>query len=160
MKAVPTIIATTAALAVGGGLFAVQASAEPTTPAPSPSATATAKAGAGAQGVGWFFTVLTDPQRDCLAEAGLQRPKGKLTDASAKELRTAIDAALATCEVKVPEKLAKHARLGFRWAALTPEQQQCLADTTLTRPLGRLTPAQRAAVKASKVDAVKACVVR
>ncbi|MGV8909977.1 MAG: hypothetical protein ACOH1Y_13430 [Propionicimonas sp.] len=160
MKAIPTIIATTAALAVGGGLFAVQASADPITPAPSPSATATAKAGAGAQGVGWFFSVLTDPQRDCLADAGLQRPKGKLSDDQAKQLRAAIDAALAKCEVKVPAKLAERDRLGFRWAALTPEQQQCLADTALTRPVGRLTAAQRAAVRASKVEAVKACVAR
>jgi hypothetical protein len=160
VKAVPTIIATTAALVVGGGLFAVQASADPTTPAPAPAGTATAKAGAGGQGVGWFFTVLTDTQRTCLADAGLQRPEGKLTDASAKELRSAIDAALAKCQVKVPDRLAGRDRLGFRWAALTPEQQKCLADVTLTRPVGRLTATQRAAVRASKVDAVKACVAR
>ena len=160
MKTVPTIIATTAALVVGGGLFALQASADPTTPAPSPAGTATTKAGGGAQGVGWFFSVLTSEQRTCIANAGVQRPEGKLSEDQAKELRAAIDAALAKCEVKVPAKLAGRDRLGFRWAALTPAQQKCLADVTLTRPVGRLTAAQRATVRASKVDAVKACVAR
>ena len=160
MKTVPTIIATTAALVVGGGLFALQANADPITPAPTPAGTATTKAGAGGQGVGWFFTALTGPQRTCLAEAGVQRPEGKLSDDQAKALRAAIDAALAKCEVKVPAKLAARDRLGFRWAALTSEQQKCLADVTLTRPVGRLTEAQRATVRASKLEAVKACVAR
>ncbi|HEX5335821.1 MAG TPA: hypothetical protein VFW55_08065 [Propionicimonas sp.] len=159
MKAVRTIIATTAALVVGGGLFAVQASADPTTPAPLPADTARAVR-AGGQGVGWFFTVLTDVQRSCLADAGLRRPAGKLTPDSAKELRSAIDAALAKCEVKVPARLAGRDRLGFRWAALSAEQQQCLADISLTRPVGRLTEAQRAALRKAKVDAVKACAAR
>ena len=160
MKAVPTIIATTAALVVGGGMFAVQANADPTTPAPSPAGTVTPKAAAGGQGVGWFLTVLTSDQRTCLADAGVQRPEGKLSDDQAKQLRAAIDAALAKCEVKVPDRLAGRDRMGFRWAALTPQQQKCLADVTLTRPVGRLTAAQRATVRASKVDAVKACVAR
>lgn len=157
MKAVPTIIATTAALVVGGGLFAVQASADPTTPAPLPTATATTAGRAGGRGVGWFFTVLTDVQRSCLADAGLQRPAGKLTPDNAKELRSAIDAALAKCEVKVPARLAGRDKLGFGWAALSPEQQQCLAKVSLTRPVGRLTAEQRAAVRQSKLEAAKAC---
>ncbi len=157
MKAVPTIIATTAALVVGGGLFAVQASADPTTPAPVPANTAKAAGKVGGQGVGWFFTVLTDVQRSCLADAGLQRPAGKLTPDQAKNLRSAVDAALAKCEVTLPDRLAGRDRLGFRWAALSAEQQQCLADIRLTRPVGRLTAEQRAALRQSKLDAVKAC---
>lgn len=157
MKAVRTLIATTAALVVGGGMFAVQANADPTTPAPVPTPTSTTTARAGGQGVGWFFSVLTDVQRSCLADAGLHRPTGKLSADQAKELRAAIDAALAKCEVKVPDRLATRDRLGFRWAALTAEQQQCLADVRLTRPVGRLTADQRAAVRQSKLDAVKAC---
>ena len=157
MKAVPTIIATTAALVVGGGWFAVQASADPTTPAPLPADTATTAGRAGGQGVGWFFTVLTDVQRSCIADAGLTRPTGKLTPDSAKELRSAVDAALAKCEVTVPARLARRDKLGFRWAALSAEQQQCLADVRLTRPVGRLTAEQRAALRQSKLDAVKAC---
>ncbi len=157
MKPVPTIIATTAALVVGGGWFAVQASADPTTPAPKPAATATTTPKAAGQGVGWFFTVLTDVQRSCLADAGVTRPAGKLSDDAAKELRAAIDAALAKCEVKVPDRLASRERLGFGWAALSADQQQCLADIRLTRPVGRLTTEQRAAVRQSRLVAVKAC---
>lgn len=162
MKAVTSIVATTAALAIGGGLFAAQAMADPTTPTPSPT-TATPKApGAGAgrergPGVGWFFSVLTDVQRSCLADAGVHRPGGRLSDEQAKDLRAAIDAALAKCDVKVPARLAGRDRLGFRWAALTVDQQQCLADISLTRPVGRLTTEQRAALRQSKLDAVKAC---
>ena len=158
MKAVPTIIATTAALVVGGGWFAVQANADPVTPAPRPADTARTAGRAGGGGVGWFFTVLTDVQRSCLADAGLQRPAGKLTPDQAKDLRSAIDAALAKCEVTVPARVAGRDRLGFRWAALNAEQQQCLADVRLTRPAGRLTADQRAAVRQAKLDAVKACV--
>jgi len=157
MKAVPTIVASTAALVVGGGWFAVQASADPTTPAPLPADAATTSGRSGGQGVGWFFTVLTDVQRSCLADAGLQRPAGKLTPDQAKDLRSAVDAALARCEVTVPERLAGRDKLGFRWAALSAEQQQCLADISLTRPVGRLTAEQRAALRQSKLDAVKAC---
>jgi len=155
MKAITSIITSTAVLAIGGGLFAAQAMAEPTTPTPSPTTTAP-KAAAGV-GVGWFFSALTDVQRSCLADAGLKRPAGKLTEESAKELRSAIDAALAKCEVKVPERLGARDRLGFRWAALSAEQQQCLADIRLTRPVGRLTTEQRAAVRQSKLDAAKDC---
>jgi hypothetical protein len=156
MKAVRTIIATTAALAVGG-LFAAQASADPTNPAPRPADAAKTAGRGGGQGVGWFFTVLTDAQRTCVADAGLQRPEGKLTDASGKELRSDIDAALAKCDVSIPARLAGRDRLGFRWAALTAQQQHCLAGVTLTRPVGRLTEVQRAAVRQAKVDAVASC---
>ncbi len=156
MKAVTSIVAATAALALGGGLFAAQAMAEPTTPtAPTPT-TPTKGAGQG-QGVGWLFTALTDVQRSCLADAGVQRPNGKLAADQAKELRAAIDAALVKCAVKVPDRLAAREKLGFRWAALSAEQQQCLADVRLTRPVGRLTEPQRAAVRQAKFDAVKAC---
>ena len=106
---------------------------------------------------GGTLFVLTDVQRTCLADAGVQRPKGKLTTDQAKELRAAIDAALAKCAVKVPDRLAGREKLGFRWAALGAEQQQCLADVRLTRPVGRLTEPQRAAVRQAKLDAVKAC---
>ena len=154
MNAVPTIIATITALVVGGGLFAVQASHHPCA---RPAETATTTGRAGGQGVGWFFSVITDVQRTCLADAGLERGEGKLTDDAAKALRSAIDAAPAKCQVKVPARLAGRERLGFRWAALTAAQQQCLADVRLTRPVGRLTTEQRGAVRQSKVEAAKAC---
>ncbi len=68
-----------------------------------------------------------------------------------------MQAALSGCGVQVPARLADRPRLGFAWASLTPDQQKCLADTKLTRPLGKLTDAQRAAVKQSVRDAVTAC---
>ncbi len=162
MKAVTSIVAATAALALGGGLFAAQAMADPTAPSPTPTPTSPTAPGADArrapgQGVGWFFSVLTDVQRSCLADAGLHRPAGTITAEQAKQLRAAIDAALAKCDVTVPARLAGRDRLGFRWAALSAEQQQCLADISLTRPVGRLTAEQRAALRQSKVAAVKAC---
>jgi Spy/CpxP family protein refolding chaperone len=157
MKPVRTILAATTVLVIGGGLFAAQATANPTSPAPLPVDTATKAARGAGQGVGWFYAALTDVQRTCLADAGLHRPEGKLTDVQAKELRTAIDAALAKCEVTVPPRLAGRERLGFRWAALSPDQQQCLADVSLTRPAGRLTPEQRATLRQSRLDAVKGC---
>jgi len=165
MKAATSIVATTAVLAIGGGLFAAQAMADPTTPTPSqtasaPKAPAAAAGPAAGKGVGWFFSVLTDVQRSCLADAGVHRPEGKLSGEQAKALRVAIDAALAKCEVKVPARLAGRDKLGFRWAALNAEQQQCLADISLTRPVGRLTEIQRAALRKAKVDAVKACAAR
>jgi hypothetical protein len=157
MLPIRTILAATTVLAIGGGLFAAQAIADPTTPTPLPAGTATKAARGAGLGVGWFYGVLTDVQRTCLADAGLQRPEGKLTDAQAKDLRAAIDAALAACNVKIPARLAGRDRLGFRWAALTGTQQQCLADVALTRPVGRLTAEQRAALRQSKLDAVKGC---
>jgi hypothetical protein len=160
MKAVTSIVAATAALALGGGLFAAQAMADPTAPSPTPASPTAPGAAAGrapGQGVGWFFSVLTDVQRSCLADAGLHRPAGTLTAEQARQLRAAIDAALAKCDVTVPARLAGRDRLGFRWAALSAEQQQCLADISLTRPVGRLTAEQRAGLRQSKVAAVKAC---
>jgi len=155
MKLITSLVSGTAVLALAGGLFAVQASAEPTTPAPGPTATRKAADGTG---VAWFYRALTDVQRQCLADRNLQRPQGRLTDAQVKELQQQVRAALKACDVTVPAKVAARPRLGFRFAALTGAEQQCLAEARLTRPLGRLTDAQKAAVRQSVVDTVKACV--
>lgn len=158
MKAVTSIVAGTAVLLVSCGTFAAQAMADPTTPAPLPITTAAATPRvAGQTGVGWFFAALTDVQRKCLADAAVQRPAGKLTDAQRKNLRVALDASLAKCEVKLPDRFAGRERFGFGWAALTSDQQQCLAGTSLTRPVGRLTAEQRAAVRKAKLNAATAC---
>ncbi len=158
MNPVTASVAVTAALVLGGGIFAAQAEADPApaAPTPVPTATATGRA-AGKVAVGWFYTALTDVQRRCLADAGVHRPSGELTDDQRKELRATIDATLARCGVQLPARAAGRERLGFGWAALTDEQQQCLADTALTRPVGRLTAEQRAAVRQSKLDAATAC---
>ncbi len=156
MKLTTPIVAGTAALALAGGLFAAQASADPTT-APTPTATTSADANRGA-GVAWFYRALTDVQRQCLADAGLQRPEGRLTGTQVLQLQQQVQAALASCDIEVPDRAADRDRLGFRWAALDSDQQHCLANAELTRPLGRLTDAQRAAVRQSVVDTVKGCV--
>lgn len=161
MKIVTSIGAGVAVLALGGGLFAAQAVAGPAAPAPAATASApTDRAGGAAvagRGVAWFYRVLTSDQRACLADAGLQRPEGRLTDAQRAELAARVKAALAGCGVTVPDRLAARPSLGVGWAALTPAQQHCLADATLTRPLGRLTEAERTAVRQSVRDQLAAC---
>jgi mRNA-degrading endonuclease toxin of MazEF toxin-antitoxin module len=160
MKLVTSLVTGAAVLAVGGGVFAAQAVASPTAPTPPPSATSTAADPATASGrarVIWFYTALTDAQRTCLADAGLQRPKGRLSDDQIARLKSDVQAALAKCGVQLPARLTERPRLGFAWAALTSEQQHCLAGQQLTRPVGRLTDAERAAVRQSKLDAAASC---
>ncbi len=158
MKPITATVAGTAALVLGGGLYAAQAIANPAPTAPTPAPTTSANQRVtGQAGIGWFYGALTDVQRGCLADVGVHRPSGQLTDAQRKELRASIDAALAKCGVQLPVRAAGRERIGFRWAALTSEQQQCLADTELTRPVGRLTAEQRAAVRQLKLDAAAAC---
>jgi len=157
MNLTTSIIASTAVLAAGG-LFAGTAMAAPITAAPSPTVTASATTRQlGQAGVIWFYTAISSEQRDCLADANLQRPEGKLTAEQRKQLNAQVKTALANCKITVRGKAANRERLGFAWASLTSEQQHCLADTALTRPVGRLTAAQRAAVRQSKLDAANAC---
>ncbi len=155
MKLTTSIVAGTAVLALAGGLFAAQASANPTTPTPTATTGPDATRGAG---IAWFYGALTDVQRQCLADADLQRPEGRLTATQVTQLQQQVQAALASCDIPVPARAADRDRLGFGWAALSSVQQHCLADAELTRPLGRLTDAQQAAVRQSVVDTVKGCV--
>ena len=161
MKLTTSIIAGAAVLA-GGGLFASQAIAAPTTPLPVATTAATASASdttrtLGQAGVIWFYTAISSEQRDCLADANLQRPEGKLTADQRKQLSSQVKTAWANCKITVRGKAAERERLGFAWASLTSEQQHCLADTALTRPVGVLTTAESDAVRQSKLDAAKAC---
>lgn len=161
MKLTTSLIAGAAVLS-GGGLFASQAFAAPTTPLPAATVTATAAASGttrtlGQAGVIWFYTAISSEQRDCLADANLQRPEGKLTAEQRKQLNGQVKTALSNCKITVRGKAVNRERLGFAWASLTSEQQHCLADTALTRPVGVLTAAERTAVRQSKLDAAKAC---
>jgi hypothetical protein len=162
MKLTTSIVSAAALLAIGIGAPAVQATASPAGPA---SATPTAST-SGASGkvakarIIWFYTALTDVQRRCLADAGLQRPEGKLTEAQRKALQQQIHKALTACDVKLPGRLADRERLGFGWASLTSDQQHCLANAALMRPVGRLTAAERAAIRKEKLDAAAACGVQ
>lgn len=160
MKFVRSVVAGTAVLVAGGVLYAGQAVAGPSAPVPAPGATTAAASadqlGRGA-GVAWFYRALTDDQRACLADAKLQRPDGRLTDQQRTDLAAKVRAAVTACGVQLPQRLADRPRLGFAWASLTTEQQQCLAQKSLTRPLGRLTDAQKDAVRQSITDAAGSC---
>lgn len=161
MKLTTSLIAGAAVLA-GGGLFASQAFAAPTIPLPAATTAATATASTttrtlGQAGVIWFYTAISSAQRDCLADANLQRPEGKLTAEQRKQLNSQVKTALSNCKITVRGKAVNRERLGFAWASLSSEQQRCLADTALTRPVGVLTAAERTAVRQSKLDAAKAC---
>lgn len=165
MKLATSIVSGAALLALGLGVPAVQAAASPSLPeAPTPAAPTASPSTSGSKAatarVIWFYTALTDVQRRCLADADLQRPEGKLTPGQVKTLQAQVRTALASCGVKLPARFADRARLGFGFASLTSDQQHCLANATLTRPVGRLTPAERAAVRASKLNAAAACGVQ
>ncbi|MGC3995688.1 MAG: hypothetical protein QM779_16480 [Propionicimonas sp.] len=158
MRLIRSITAGVAALGVAGVIYAGTAAADPATPDPAPSATATTTSDAARDArIVWFYTALTDVQRTCLADAAVQRPAGRLTSAQRKELRTEVRAALTTCGVTLPARALDRPRLGFGWAALSTDQQHCLAAAHLTRPVGRLTAEQRAAVRQSELDAAAAC---
>ena len=165
MKLSTSIVTGAALLAIGVGAPVVQATASPsspTTPTPAAAVASAATASTAATKavrarIIWFYTAITDVQRRCLADADLQRPAGKLTDAQRKALQAQIRAALTKCDVTLPGRFADRSRFGFGWASLTSVQQHCLADTALTRPVGRLTTAERAAVRMSKLDAATTC---
>lgn len=164
MKLTTAILSGSALLAISLGVPAAQAAASPASAASAnPSASASASPAAGKVSksrVIWFYTALTDVQRRCLADAGLQRPEGKLTASQRKTLEAQVRKALSSCDVKLPSRLADRQRLGFGFASLTSDQQHCLANAVLTRPVGRLTAAERATVRKEKLDAAAACGVQ
>lgn len=140
------------AAAASVGLVA-QASAAPV-PVPSPAGTA----GVGGNHLYAFYAVTTTTQRHCLAQQGLTAPQGRLTDDQRAALRRAVEAAAGTCGVRLPERPLAVARVGLGFARLTPTQQACVADIQVTRPIGRLTDAQKATLKSDVDAAVAACV--
>ena len=145
------------ATAVTGLVLTQTATAAPSDPTPEPTPRVSAVAGAPMPRVVGYFTALTDVQRECLAGQGLQRPPGRLTEEQRDALRGDVDKALATCEITLPDRLLNRERLGFAFASLSTEQQQCLAEVHLTRPVGRLTPEQRALLRSAMVAAVEGC---
>lgn len=140
-----------------GFVLAQTATAAPSDPTPSPTPDVAAVMGGRVPRVAWFFTALTGEQRQCLADQGLQRPQGRLSEEQRDALRADVERALTTCQITLPERMLNRERLGFAFAALNPDQQQCLAGIHLTRPVGRLTPEQRTLVRAEMAAAVEAC---
>lgn len=126
-------------------------------PADDPAPTPTVDGARPVPRAAWLLIALTDVQRHCLADQGLQRPEGRLDEDQRDALRADIDAALTACSITLPPRLLDRERLGFGYAALSAEQQQCLADLHLSRPVGRLTPEQRALLRANLAAAVKEC---
>ncbi|MBA3020067.1 hypothetical protein [Propionicimonas sp.] len=150
--------AATALIGAGVTLGVQQASAQPPTPSPQPTPStpdATSQR-SGAARVAVFYRALDSTQRDCLAAASVQAPAGKLTDQQRQQLGVEAKAALVGCGVRLPDRLATKTRLGVAWSRLSSEQQHCLADIELTRPGGKLTPAQRTAFR----QALQAAIVR
>ncbi|MFM7616802.1 MAG: hypothetical protein ACKO72_05000 [Actinomycetes bacterium] len=99
--------------------------------------------------IGHAMTDLTAEQRQCLADAGVTKPEGEPTQAE----RDAFKAAAESCGIDLPgrdgpgEGMGRgHRGPGLR---LTAEQRQCLADAGVTRPEGRPTEDQRAAMRSA-----------
>lgn len=152
------LLAVAAIASVAAGFVLAQtATAAPSDPTPAPTPDVAAATGDRVPRVVWFFTALTDVQRQCLADQELQRPQGRLSEEQRDALRADVDKALATCGITLPERMLNRERLGFAFAALSPDQQQCLAGIHLTRPVGRLTPEQRTLLRAEMAAAVEAC---
>ncbi len=152
----PALRTSLVALAVGGatvaaGLVAASASAAPS-PVAAVSATgatttaSTAPAGdtghPARAGIRLWWQELTDEQRQCLEDADLRRPVGRPTDAERATLREQLRDAADGCGVELPFPRAR-----ALWTGLTDEQQQCLRDAGLTRPVGPLGAEERRALR-------------
>jgi hypothetical protein len=160
MKLALVATVTATALIGAGVTFGVQqASAQPPTPSPqpTPSAPASASQRTGAARVAVFYRALDSTQRDCLADASVQAPAGKLTDQQLQQLAKEVKAALVGCGVQLPDRLAAKPRLGVAWSRLSSEQQHCLADLELTRPGGKLTQTERTAFRQALQEAITRC---
>lgn len=154
----------TAGLAIAGLAsvgFAASANAEPTA-SPTPKPAGKMQKVDAAVVLLPFFAHTTDAQRTCLAQQGLTAPKGKLTDAQQADLSAAVIKAAATCGVKMPK--ADTAKIPGRWAfgfaRLTADQQACVAKLQITRPIGRLTDAQRETLRTPVNEAAATCGIK
>jgi hypothetical protein len=158
MRIPRSVIATTAigAVLAGGGVALATASsagAAPVTDVVSAVTTTDAGPVAKAKGLRDWWGSLTDTQQACLKDANLTRPVGPLTLEQRRALRADVKTAAATCNVELP-KLGPVAAF---WNGLTQEQITCLQDTGLTRPLGRLTKADRRDLARKLVAAADTC---
>jgi hypothetical protein len=87
---------------------------------------------------GWW-NGLSDTQQTCLKNAKLTRPVGPLTLEQRRQLRSEVEAAAKTCNVDLP----KPGPVAAFWGGLTQDQITCIQDSGVSRPVGRLTSAER-----------------
>lgn len=157
-----TVRSTLVAAGAGAAILAtvaVSASAATSTPtatASSGSAVVTSGDTARYGGAGRWFQGLTDEQRACLQDAGITRPVWPLDVSDRVALRGRVRAAASACDITVPDPTRRE-RMAQAWVALSDEQRSCLTDTGLTRPVGRLSDADRATLRAQVVAAAKSC---
>ncbi len=90
---------------------------------------------------------LTDAQKKCLTDAGFTKPATRPTTPPTEAQRAAFKAAAEKCGITIPEGIGKGHHRGR--PQLTDAQKKCLTDAGVTKPEGRPTEAQRAAMKAA-----------
>lgn len=102
---------------------------------------------------------LTQEQRQCLAEQGIEKPNGRPT-ASERQARRK---ALAACGIEKPGNHSgrwggqgNHRRGGF-FAGLTPQQRQCLAGRGIGKPTGWGSKSEHRALREAVREAAGAC---
>ncbi len=103
-------------------------------------------------GIRQWWQDLSDEQQQCLQDADLRRPVGRLDDAERAAVRERVQAAADACGVELPFPRAR----AFR-ASLTDEQRQCLEDAGLTRPVGPMTTADRQELRQDLEAAAEGC---
>ena len=147
-------------LAAGGAVVLTGLAATSAIAAPTPVAAVTAVSsdapdgtdGVARQGARRWWKDLTDTQRQCLSDAKITRPVGRLDDAERATLRGQVTEATTACGVELPFPRAR----AF-WDGLTDTQQQCLEDADVTRPWGPLTAEQRRQVRTDLRAAAETC---
>lgn len=88
---------------------------------------------------------LTDEQRACLEEQGIERPDGRPSAEERDALREEMRAAAEACDIDLPEPL------------LTDEQRACLEEQGIERPETRPDREERAALREQMRAAAEEC---
>jgi mRNA-degrading endonuclease toxin of MazEF toxin-antitoxin module len=107
--------------------------------------------------LGWrWFSRLTPDQRACLDKASITRPIGPLTKEERAKVQADLRAAAQGCGITVPTG-ERRARVKAWWDGLSPDQQSCLKQANLTRPIGPLSKAERQKLRSDVAAAAKGC---
>jgi hypothetical protein len=107
--------------------------------------------------LGWrWFSRLTADQKACLDRASITRPLGPLTAEERAKVKADLRTAAEGCGIAVPTG-ERRAKVKAWWDGLTSEQQACLKEANLTRPLGPLSKEERQKLRADVAAAAKGC---